>query len=83
MLSFTLSGKICIMHIHISSKHITITDIRIFMHSYKKLIQLLMLITDLCLFGSPLGLILVLIATLCLFRSPVGVIELILIQKYS
>ena len=44
MLSFTLSGNICIMHIHIYSKHITITDIIIFMHSYKELIQLLMLI---------------------------------------
>ena len=70
------------MHIHIYSKHITITDIRIFMHSHNKLIQLLILTTDLCLFGSLVGLILVLITTLCLFRSPVGVTELILIQKY-
>ena len=36
-------------------KHKTITDIRIFMHSYNELIPLLMLITDLCLFGSPIG----------------------------
>ena len=55
MLSFTLSGNICIMHIHIYSKHITIIDIRVFLHSYKELIQLLMLITDLCLFRSPVG----------------------------
>ena len=36
-------------------KHKTITDIKIFMHSYNELIQLVMLITDLCLFGSPIG----------------------------
>ena len=70
------------MHIHSYSKRITIIDIRICMHSYKELIQLLMLLTDLCLFGSPIELILVLVVTLCLFISPVGVTELILIQKY-
>ena len=37
------------MHIHIYSKHITITDIKIVMHSYKELIRLLMLITELML----------------------------------
>ena len=43
------------------------------------IIQFLMLIIDLYLFGFSVGLILVLIATLCLFRSPVGVIGLILV----
>ena len=43
-------------------KHKTITDIRIFMHSYNELIQLLMLITDLCLFGYPVGHIFILIS---------------------
>ena len=69
------------MHMHNYSEHITITDSRIVMHSYKELKQLLVLITDLCLFGSPIGLILVLIATLCLFKSPVGVTELITNQN--
>ena len=49
------------------------------MNSYNKLICLLVLITVLYLFKSPVGHILVLIEKLCLFRSPVGVIELILI----
>ena len=47
----------------------------------------LMLITDLCLFRSPVGVTklilifeLMLILDLCLFESPVGVIELILIR---
>ena len=49
------------------------------MNSYNKLICLLVLITVLYSFGSPVGHILVLTAKLCLFRSPVGVTELILI----
>ena len=55
MLSFTLSGNIGNMHIHSYYKRITITDIRNCMHSYHGLIQVLMLITDLRLFGSPVG----------------------------
>ena len=54
MLSFTLSGK-NMTYAYTHLKHITITDIRIFMHSYNELIQLLMLIIDLCLFRSPIG----------------------------
>ena len=56
MLSFTLSGK-HMTYAYTHLKHITITDIRILMHSYNELIQLLMLITDLCLFGSPIEVI--------------------------
>ena len=61
MLSFTLSGKHILeliqmhMHIHNYNKCITITDIRNFMHSYHGLIQVLKLITGLCLFGTPVG----------------------------
>ena len=46
-----LVGNICNMHIHIYVQHITITDIRNCMHSYHRLIQVLMLICilDLCL----------------------------------
>ena len=36
-------------------KHKTIIDIKIFMLSYNELIQLLKLITNICLFGSPIG----------------------------
>ena len=43
------------MHIHSYNKRITITNIRNFMHLYHGLIQVLMLITDLCLFGIPVG----------------------------
>ena len=68
-------GNIGNMHIHNYSEHITITDIRIFMHSYNELIELLMHITDLCIFRSPIELILVLVATLCLFRSLVEVTD--------
>ena len=39
MLSFTLSGK-HMTYAYTHLKHITITDIRIFMHSYNELIQL-------------------------------------------
>ena len=56
MLSFTLSGK-HMSYANTYLKHKTITDIRIFMHSYNELIPLLILITDLCLFGSPIGVI--------------------------
>ena len=41
------------MHIHNYNKCITITDIRNFMDSYHGLIQVLKLITGLCLFGAP------------------------------
>ena len=63
----------------IYSKHITVTDIRIFTNSYNKLIHLLVLIAKLYLFKFPVGYILVLIENLCLFRFPVEVTELILI----
>ena len=49
------------------------------MNSYNTLICLLVLITVLYLFRSPVGHILELIEKLCLFRSPVGVTKLILI----
>ena len=45
------------MHIHNYNKCITITDIRNFMHSYHGLIQVFMLITGLCSFGTPVGVI--------------------------
>ena len=65
------------MHIHNYNKCITITDIQNFMHSYHGLIQVLKLITDLCLFGTPVGVTeLILIQNLCLFRTPIGVTEL-------
>ena len=53
MLSFTLSGK-HMSYAYTYLKNKTITDIRIYMHSYNELIPLLMLITYLCLFGSPI-----------------------------
>ena len=43
------------MHIHNYNNCITITDIRNFMDSYHGLIQVLKLITDLCLFRTPVG----------------------------
>ena len=52
------------MHIHSYSKHITIADIRTCMHSYTELIQFLMPITNLCLFGSPVR-----VTELFLFRT--------------
>ena len=65
MLSLTLSGKhITYMYTHalilFHSKHITVTDIQeqiseFFMNSYNKLIHLFVLITDLYLFKSPVG----------------------------
>ena len=62
------------MHINIYSKQITITYIRIFMNSYNKLIHILVLITDLCLFRSLVGvtkliLILILLADLYLYKG--------------
>ena len=53
MLSFTLSGK-HMSYAYTHLKHKTITDIKIFMLSYNELIQLLKLITNICLFGSPI-----------------------------
>ena len=50
-----LVGNIGNMHIHSYNKRITITDIGNCMHSYHGLIQVLMLITDSYLFGSPVG----------------------------
>ena len=42
-----------------------------------------MLITGLCLYGTPIGVTeLILIKDLCAFRTPVGVTELILIRTY-
>ena len=70
------------MHIHNYNKCITITDIKNFVHSYHRLIQVLMLITGLCSFGTPVGVTeLILIIDLCSFGTPVGVTELILIQN--
>ena len=72
MLSFTLSGK-HMSYAYTHLKHKTITDIRIYRHSYNELIQLLMLIqtfaySNLYLLPSDL----ISIADLFLFRSPVG-----------
>ena len=53
MLNFTLSGK-HMSYAYTHLKHKTITDIKIFMLSYNELIQLLKLITNICLFGSPI-----------------------------
>ena len=69
MLSFTLSGKHMSYAYKHYSKQITVIDIRIFMNSYNKLIHILILITDLCLFRFPVGvtkliLILILLADL-------------------
>ena len=38
---------------HLKDK--TIIDIKIFMLSYNELIQLIKLVTNICLFGSPIG----------------------------
>ena len=59
-----LVGNIYNMHVHIYVQHITITDIRNFMHSYHGLIQVLMLITGLCLFETPVG-----VTELILFKN--------------
>ena len=60
MLSFTLSGKhTTYTYTHalilIYSKHITVTDIRICINSYRKLINILVLIADLYLSRFPVG----------------------------
>ena len=74
----------------IYSKHITVTDIRIFHKLYNKLIHILVLIADLYLFRSLVRvteLILVQISRRS-YRAytytevPVGTIELILVQRY-
>ena len=62
VLSFTLSGKhMTYTYIHalilFYSKHITVTNIRICMNSYSKLIHILVLIADLYLSKFPLGVI--------------------------
>ena len=66
MLSFTLSGK----HMSYAYTHLThkiITDNIIFMHLYYELIQVLLLITGLRLFGSSVGVTeLILMQNLCL-----------------
>ena len=50
------------------------------MHLYYELIRVLLLITGLRLFRSPVGVTdLILMQNLCLFRTPVGVTELVLI----
>ena len=68
------------MHIHNYNKCVTITDIRNFMHSYHGLIQVLLLITGLYSFRTPVGVTeLMLITGLCSFMTPVGVTELMLI----
>ena len=60
-------------------KHKTITDIIIFMHSYNELIQLLMLIIDLCLFGSPIRVTELIARTY--YKAYTGTSYLILTQK--
>ena len=59
MLSFTLSGKhIAYTYTHaLYNKHITVTYIRICMNSYRKRIHILVLIAELNLSRSPVGVI--------------------------
>ena len=57
MLSFTLSGKhITYTEAHAlilnHNKHITVTDLRIFMNSYNIFTYIIILVTNLCLFRS-------------------------------
>ena len=82
------------MHIHNYNKCVTITDIINFMHSYHGLIQILMLITGLCSFRTPVGVteLILILRSLHLFggtrryRKDYGtytdIVELILIRKY-
>ena len=86
MLSFTLSGKHMTYtetHAFIlnHNNHITITYLIIFRNSYNELIQLLMLITDLCLFGSPIGVTELITRTY--YRAYTGTYYLILVQISS
>ena len=76
------------------NKHITVTDLRIFMNSYNTFTYIIILVTNLYLYRSLVyGTELVLRATytyseltlmadLFLFRSPVRVTELIPIRRY-
>ena len=69
-----------IYQVHTDLEHIPKqTELSVYIRIIFRLIQFLMLITDVCLFGFSVGLKLVLIETLCLFRSPVGVTGLILV----
>ena len=61
---------------YIHLKHKTITNIKIFMHSYNELIQLLMLITDVCLYYRTY-------TSFIDTKVPVGTIEILLVKKYS
>ena len=82
------------MHIHNYNKCITITDIINLMHSYHGLIQVLKLITDLCLFGTPVGVTELILILWSLhwfggtrryhrdYGTCTGIAELILIRKY-
>ena len=81
MLSFTLSGKhMSYAYTHLTHKTI-IGNIN-FMHLYYELIQVLLLITSLCLFqDSRRSYKTYTFTDLCLFRTPVGVTELILILR--
>ena len=77
VLSFTLSGKhMTYTYTHalilIYNKHITVTDIRICMNSYSKLIHILVLIADLYLSRFPEG----------VTEVPVGTTKLMLVQRY-
>ena len=74
MLSFTLSGK-HMSYAYTHLKHKTITNIRIFMHSYIELIQLLKLITNICL-KVPVG-----TTDLYVYGVLTGTTEFILIQS--
>ena len=93
MLSFTLSGKhMSYAYTHLTHK--TITDNINFMHLYYELIQVLLLITSLCLFRTPVGvteLILILLSVQWFggthryrrdYETCTGIAELILIRKY-
>ena len=81
------------MHVHNYNKCITITDIRNFMHSYHGLISVLMLITGLCSYGTPVGVteLILKLRSLYLFgdtrryhrdyRTYTGIAELILVLR--
>ena len=78
MLSFTLSGK-HMSYAYTHLKHKTITYIKIFMHSYNELIQLIKLITNICLFGSPI--VVTKLITRTYYKAYTGTSYLILAQN--
>ena len=93
VLSFTLSGKhMSYAYTHLTHK--TITGNINFMHLYYELIQVLLLITRLCLFQTPVGVpeLILILWSLHWFGDTrryrrdygtcTGIAELILIRKY-